>query len=110
MSYEGRVLYMCPNGHVNFQDAYVDEHYSEWITECPYCSEKLERIGDIDDTNGDGVANFYLREVTPGKNIRHVKGEGKNIIIHTDYIPATYEVIRGGDDVFFNFNTGERYS
>ncbi len=48
MSFEGRYQKLCPNGHYEEQDVYME------TSRCEICSEKWEKSNLIDDTNNPG--------------------------------------------------------
>ena len=98
-TFEGRVLYMCKNGHVMYRDIYKDcgeDEPHEVI--CPYCGTKYERVGDINDTNGDSVAQFYIKI----KKLGYTKRRIKNCVLYTEYKPHTYTLVRTNSWVNFN--------
>ena len=98
MSYEGRVLYMCKNGHVMYKDVYED-YYSDNDTKiCKFCNTKLERVGGIDDTNCDSMAMFYIKTIEQG----YTKTKIENGVSFTEYKPSKYELIRTNDWINFN--------
>ncbi len=46
MSYEGKSVYLCTNGHLIERDAYDDPH------DCPHCKQPLKHLFGVDYTNG----------------------------------------------------------
>lgn len=112
MSYEGRILLMCENGHVKYADPYM-EYFEDLGLEgkeskntCLYCGTQFKKIGHIDDTNGDSVASFFLKELT--KEEFDIKIDTENMSSVTYHKPATYEVVH--TDYWVNFDTGEKLS
>jgi hypothetical protein len=52
MSFEGRYQKLCPNGHYEEQDVYLETN------KCEICGEKWERLNLVDDTE-----EYHLRDV-----------------------------------------------
>jgi hypothetical protein len=48
MSFEGRYQKLCPNGHYEEQDVYME------TSRCEICNEKWVRSNLVDDTNEPG--------------------------------------------------------
>ena len=48
MSFEGRYQKLCPKGHYEEQDVYLETN------QCEICGEKWERSNLVDDTNEPG--------------------------------------------------------
>jgi len=59
MSFEGRYQKLCPNGHYEEQDVYLETH------KCEICGEKWERSNLVDDTNQPGEGYNYSMEPIP---------------------------------------------
>lgn len=110
MSYEGREVYICPHGHVHQINAvvYYYDMPDEDNIKCPFCSEVMKQVGDVDDTNGEAAAPFYLKTIREEKIDIQCIGSGKNAerIIHVK--PGIYEVVTGEKGEWFNFDTGEK--
>lgn len=113
MSYEGRECFICPNGHIVTCDCYESMYYGEEGLEtvsktCPYCKEKMDEIGAIDDTNGEALCMFKLTEITPElRKTNAIKLDDFTTITTVVYRPGTYSVVK--DKLCRNFDTGEEY-
>lgn len=57
MSFEGRYQKLCPNGHYEEQDVYLETN------KCEICGEKWERSNLVDDTNQPGEGYDYSMEL-----------------------------------------------
>jgi hypothetical protein len=53
MSFEGRYQKLCPNGHYEEQDVYMETLL------CAECGEKWEKSNLVDDTNGANEGYDY---------------------------------------------------
>jgi len=113
MSYEGREIFLCPNGHLYMADCY-EFGYSGYDNEdgsknikCQICKEKMEFIGSVDDTNGDSCARFYRKTVSKYETIEE-KYDPETGIMTRIFKPSRYEIIHAKDDnTWYNFDTGE---
>ena len=115
MSYEGREIFICPQGHIYEADCY-QFGYSGFDPEdderdkivCHVCGEKMKFIGNVDDTNGDSTARFYKKKITPYESIKkEYNPETGTLTLITR--PGRYEIIYGEDNEWFNYDTGEKY-
>lgn len=98
MSYEGREAYICENGHVIITDCdlslmWVDEGHEEYLPnkgKCYHCESSIKRVGGIDDTNGDAVANFFFEKIKDEEpiNICECCKRPEKVL------PACYKVVR----------------
>jgi hypothetical protein len=61
MSFEGRYQKVCPNGHYEEQDVYLETY------RCSECDEKWERSNLVDDTNEPGEGYDESMVPTPKK-------------------------------------------
>lgn len=115
MSYEGRIICICPKGHLNefdYQDYYMDssdlnpneEIYD--IHKCEICNQDLKFVGQVDDTNGESSARFYKKLIMKGsrKKEYHPVTDKMTITI----VPDIYEIEYGDGEEWFNFDTGEK--
>jgi hypothetical protein len=59
VSFEGRYQKLCPNGHYEEQDVYLETH------KCEICGEKWERSNLVDDTNQPGEGYDYSMKFIP---------------------------------------------
>lgn len=113
MSYEGRECFICPNVHIVTCDCYESMYYGEEGLEtvsktCPYCKEKMDEVGAIDDTNGEALCMFKLTEITPElRKTNAIKLDDFTTITTVVYRPGTYSVVK--DKLCRNFDTGEEY-
>jgi hypothetical protein len=72
MSFEGRYQKLCPSGHYEEQDVYLE------TKKCEICGEAWEKSNLVDDTNEPGVGYDETMESEWIKNFRY-KYMGKDI-------------------------------
>lgn len=61
MSFEGRYQKLCPNGHYEEQDVYME------TSRCEICNEKWDEVNLVDDTNevGEGFREDMVPKEDP---------------------------------------------
>ena len=110
MSYEGREIYICPKGHLSEIDCYDDYDFDEAQKKnhvCVFCGKPVEHIGGVDDTNGEAVARFYKKVIRKSEFTNNYDPETDTVTIC--HKPEICEIVRGGENEWFNFDTGEKH-
>lgn len=101
MSYEGREVYICGNGHIIERDCYENE-YRKQHEDCKFCGTKFTRLGSIDDTNGYAVADFRLQCIE--KEERDITYENGFMIMKLK--PAKF-IVERKEGKLFNYDTNK---
>lgn len=90
MSYEGRCIVLCQNGHKDSYDAYDTPNlHQAW--ECPVCGTGACWCEQVDDTNGPGVETKLVEYKSEQVEVCPCCGANKQLAFPQYYIPVLVE-------------------